>query len=109
MWMYDHFHLRKFDKSFKYRFLFGWNCLVIAIGTMLMVAGTYGSIVDIIDAYHKNGGTTVSPPSLAACPLHIVCASITAHVLTFALPPSSRSRARTTRSRCGAQKPVRRR
>jgi len=67
--MYDHFHLRKIDKSFKYRFLFGWNCLVIAIGTMLMVAGTYGSIVDIIDAYHKNGGTTVSPPSLAACPL----------------------------------------
>lgn len=83
--MYDHWHLRSVDKSLKYRLLFGWKCVglatalllppcadsvvsrlfliscfVIAIGTFLMVSGTYGSIVDIINAYHKNGGTTVS-------------------------------------------------
>lgn len=33
-----------------------WSILVIAIGTFLMVAGTYGSVVAVIASYETSGG-----------------------------------------------------
>ena len=32
-----------------------WSVFVIAIGSFMMVAGTYGSVVSIIDSYNASG------------------------------------------------------
>lgn len=34
-----------------------WSVFVIVIGTFMMIAGTYGSIVSIMDSYKANGGS----------------------------------------------------
>jgi hypothetical protein len=34
-----------------------WSVLVVLIGSFLTVAGTYGSIVGIIDSYKESGGS----------------------------------------------------
>lgn len=34
-----------------------WSVFVVAIGTFMMVAGTYGSIVSIIATYNATGGS----------------------------------------------------
>lgn len=39
MWLFDNWARRKTDASLRYRALLGWNLLVIAIGSFLMVAG----------------------------------------------------------------------
>lgn len=56
MWLYDnnwgHRNAEKRqNKSFKYRFLVGWNYFVILAGSLITVLGTYGSIVGIINDY----------------------------------------------------------
>ncbi|RGP78385.1 hypothetical protein FLONG3_3521 [Fusarium longipes] len=54
MWFYDNWEKRSL--SFKWLLSCGWSIFVIAAGTVLMVAGTYGSILDIIQAYKATGG-----------------------------------------------------
>ena len=71
------------------------DAFVIAIGTFLMVSGTYGSIVDIMDAYKKNGGTTVSP---VAGPPACFLPRVAADFVPLPTRRSSPSRARTTRN-----------
>lgn len=34
-----------------------WSVFVIVSGTFLLIGGTYGSIVGIMDSYKANGGT----------------------------------------------------
>lgn len=36
----------------------GWCIFVIVLGMFLMIAGTYGSIVSIIESYNSDGGTS---------------------------------------------------
>ena len=34
-----------------------WSIFVLVIGTFLLVAGTYGSVIGIIDTYAATGGS----------------------------------------------------
>ncbi|KAM0229969.1 hypothetical protein ACHAP5_011486 [Fusarium lateritium] len=55
LWFYDNWELR--TVSVKWVSACCWSVFVIASGTLLMVAGTYGSILDIMQAYSAAGGT----------------------------------------------------
>ncbi|KAF4456145.1 hypothetical protein F53441_1629 [Fusarium austroafricanum] len=55
MWFYDNWEKR--TTSLTWLSACGWSTFVIASGTLLMVAGTYGSIQGIIDAYNAAGGS----------------------------------------------------
>ena len=52
MWLYDNWSPDKRKRNLK------WFLMVVVVsGTFLMVAGTYGSVVTIIDSYKKDGGS----------------------------------------------------
>jgi len=55
MWLYDHWHGQR---TTKWTLMVGWCGFVIIIGTFLMVAGTYGSIVEIATSYKADGGSS---------------------------------------------------
>lgn len=57
MWLYDHWSEGKVNRTSKWTLMVCWSIFVIAIGSFLMVAGTYGSIVGIIDSYRESGGS----------------------------------------------------
>lgn len=57
MWIYDNWNLYKRDRTLMFSLRFAWAIFVIVLGTFLMVAGTYSSIVSIIDAMDANEGT----------------------------------------------------
>ncbi|KAA8567121.1 hypothetical protein EYC84_010188 [Monilinia fructicola] len=50
MWIYDNWHKGKIHKSPRWILMASWSFFIIIIGSFLMVAGTYGSIVAIIDS-----------------------------------------------------------
>ncbi|WVR00371.1 hypothetical protein IAU59_007514 [Kwoniella sp. CBS 9459] len=58
MWLYDNWQYRYEKKTFGYRLALCWSFFSIALGSFLMVAGTYGAIVGIIDSYNATGGTS---------------------------------------------------
>ncbi|KAK6908126.1 hypothetical protein I204_06100 [Kwoniella mangroviensis CBS 8886] len=51
MWLYDNWEKRTTNKTILYKFLLFWNIFMIALGSFLMVAGTYGAVIDIRDSY----------------------------------------------------------
>ncbi|KAE8377137.1 transmembrane amino acid transporter protein-domain-containing protein [Aspergillus bertholletiae] len=55
MWLYDNWGTTTRTK--KWYFMAGFSMFVILSGTFLMVAGTYGSVVGIIDTYNSSGGS----------------------------------------------------
>ncbi|WWC57926.1 uncharacterized protein I303_100461 [Kwoniella dejecticola CBS 10117] len=61
MWFYDHYRWadRKVNNpnTIKFKLLAGWNIAIIIIGFFILIAGTYGSVVNIMDSF-KNGETT---------------------------------------------------
>ncbi|KAE8345486.1 hypothetical protein BDV24DRAFT_125272 [Aspergillus arachidicola] len=57
MWLYDNWSKGKVSKSPKWIFMVCWSGFVILSGTFLMIGGTYGSVVSIIDSYKKSGGS----------------------------------------------------
>lgn len=57
MWLYDNWHKGKKHKSPRWMFGVAWSVFVIVSGTFLMIGGTYGSIVGIIDSYKASGGS----------------------------------------------------
>ncbi|KAJ5797389.1 amino acid transporter [Penicillium pulvis] len=57
MWLYDNWTQDKTERSLKWKFMVCWSVFVIVSGTFLMIAGTYGSVVSIIDSYGKSGGS----------------------------------------------------
>ncbi|KAH8661209.1 putative amino acid transporter [Ilyonectria robusta] len=57
MWLYDNWTPGKQDRTLKWTLMVCWSVFVVLSGTFLMVAGTYGSIVSIIDTYEKSGGS----------------------------------------------------
>lgn len=57
MWLYDHWHEGKEKKTARWIFMVGWCIFMIVAGWFLTIAGTYGSIVGIIDSYKASGGS----------------------------------------------------
>lgn len=58
MWLYDHWKEGTVKGSrLRWQLMVCWSVFVIVIGTFLMIAGTYGSIVGIIDSYKAEGGS----------------------------------------------------
>lgn len=57
MWFSDNWSKGKEKKSAKWLAMVGWSIFVIIIGTFLTIAGTYGSIVAIVDSYRASGGS----------------------------------------------------
>ncbi|OAA57160.1 Amino acid transporter, transmembrane [Cordyceps fumosorosea ARSEF 2679] len=58
MWLYDNWSRGKDAPTLRWRLMVGWSIFVIVSGTFLMIAGTYGAIVGIIDSHAANGGTS---------------------------------------------------
>jgi hypothetical protein len=56
MWLYDNWH--RSNRDWKWKGMVAWSIFVIVSGTFLLIGGTYGSIVGIIDSYNKDGGTS---------------------------------------------------
>ncbi|KAJ5539515.1 hypothetical protein N7513_007847 [Penicillium frequentans] len=55
MWLYDNWSRPKRD--WKWTAMVCWCGFVILAGTFLMIAGTYGSVISIIDDYKESGGS----------------------------------------------------
>ncbi|PLN77158.1 transmembrane amino acid transporter protein-domain-containing protein [Aspergillus taichungensis] len=55
MWLYDNWRSST-RGSKRWCGMVAWSILVIAIGTFLMLAGTYGSVVAVIESYQTSGG-----------------------------------------------------
>ncbi|KAJ5716102.1 hypothetical protein N7493_008013 [Penicillium malachiteum] len=55
MWLYDNWGRAKRD--WKWKAMVAWCGFVIVAGTFLMIAGTYGSVIAIIDDYKASGGS----------------------------------------------------
>lgn len=58
MWLYDNWgknNDRK--KNAAWLVASSWSVALIILGTFLMVAGTYGSVMGIMDTYSKSGGS----------------------------------------------------
>jgi amino acid permease len=58
MWLYDYWKEGAYKGSrSRWMLMVGWCVFVIVIGSFLMIAGTYGSVVGIIDSYKTSGGS----------------------------------------------------
>lgn len=55
MWLYDNWSTPK--RGTKWKLMVAWCAFVIVAGTFLMIAGTYGSVVSIINDYKESGGS----------------------------------------------------
>lgn len=53
MWFYDNW--KRPERGWKWKCGVVWSAFVILSGTFIMIAGTYGSIVSIIDSYNADG------------------------------------------------------
>lgn len=57
MWLYDNWSIGRVDRSPKWIMLVCWSIFVIVAGSYLVVAGTYGSVISIKEAYEQSGGS----------------------------------------------------
>ncbi|KAL4750343.1 hypothetical protein BDW72DRAFT_203981 [Aspergillus terricola var. indicus] len=57
MRLYDNWTTGKGDKKVRWVLMVSWCVFIIGIGTFCMVAGTYGSIVGVVDSYKETGGS----------------------------------------------------
>ncbi|KAJ5817469.1 transmembrane amino acid transporter [Penicillium robsamsonii] len=57
MWLYDNWRRSKGDRNAAWHFIVAWCIFVFLAGTFLMVAGTYGSVVQVANSYKLSGGT----------------------------------------------------
>jgi hypothetical protein len=58
MWLYDNWSIEKSKRNLRWRLMVCWSVFVIVSGTFLMIAGTYGSIVEIKSSYKQSGGSS---------------------------------------------------
>jgi hypothetical protein len=56
MWLYDNWS-RRTDRDWKWTTMACWSGFIIVVGTFITIAGTYGSIVGIIDLLREDGGS----------------------------------------------------
>lgn len=57
MWLYDNWSKTKRVRDLRWKLMVCWAFFVIASGTFMMIAGTYGSVVGILDSYAESGGS----------------------------------------------------
>lgn len=57
MWLHDNWYRKQENKTVWWQVGVCWSVVVIVIGSFLMVAGTYGSIIGIMDSYKESGGS----------------------------------------------------
>ncbi|KAJ5280177.1 hypothetical protein N7478_005549 [Penicillium angulare] len=57
MWFYDNWNQGTAKRSPLWIVMVGWCCFVVVAGTFLMIGGTYGSIVSIIEDYKISQGS----------------------------------------------------
>lgn len=60
MWLYDNWPKGKYAdgrKWWAWFFMVCWSGFVVLAGSFLTVAGTYGSVVGIMDSYNESGGS----------------------------------------------------
>lgn len=57
MWLYDNWKKPASEKNSSWKVMVGFSVFVIVSGTFLMIGGTYGSVVGIIDSYKVSGGS----------------------------------------------------
>lgn len=57
MWLYDNWAPGRREPTIQWGLMVAFSIFVVISGTFLMVAGTYGSIVSIIDSYNEAGGS----------------------------------------------------
>ena len=55
MWLYDNWNGKA--RTPRWWLMVGFSVFVVLSGTFLMIAGTYGSVVDIINTYKESGGS----------------------------------------------------
>lgn len=55
MWLYDNWTK---ERTIRWYLMVCWAVFVIVSGTFLMIGGTYGSIVAIIESYKSDGGSS---------------------------------------------------
>ncbi|KAJ5902871.1 hypothetical protein N7495_003399 [Penicillium taxi] len=65
MWLYDNWSQKR---SARWMLMVAWCGFIIIAGTFLMIGGTYGSIVSIMDDYKKNGGHLLGPVPITPAP-----------------------------------------
>lgn len=58
MWLYDNWTNGKSSPTLSWRLMVAWCGFVIVSGTFLMIAGTYGAVVDIANSYSASGGSS---------------------------------------------------
>lgn len=56
MWFYDNWNAPN-RGTLRWKLMVGWASFVIIIGTFLMVAGTYGSVLGLIDIFKTSNGS----------------------------------------------------
>lgn len=56
MWLYDNWSRGKEKPTLRWGLMVAWCAFVIVAGTFIQGAGTYGSIMSIIDTYSAEGG-----------------------------------------------------
>ncbi|KAJ5231276.1 amino acid transporter [Penicillium citrinum] len=58
MWLYDNWKQGRENATLKWALLSAWNIFIIIIGSFVMIAGTYGSIVNIIASSKAASGSS---------------------------------------------------
>ena len=57
MWLYDNWKTGKTERSRWWMMMVCWSGFVILVGCFIMVSGTYGSVVSIVESYKASGGS----------------------------------------------------
>ncbi|KAM0790373.1 hypothetical protein ACM66B_003255 [Microbotryomycetes sp. NB124-2] len=60
MWFYDNWSRRHVRNNLSFKLMVLFNVCVIVVGLFITVAGSYGSVVSIIDLYNENPGSSFS-------------------------------------------------
>lgn len=58
MWLYDNWGVARENRTMKWKLMVCWCVFVIVSGSFLMIAGTYGSVISIMESYSEDGGTS---------------------------------------------------
>ncbi|CAG8348717.1 unnamed protein product [Penicillium salamii] len=55
MWLYDNW---KSSRTLQWKFGVVWSVFILLLGSFLMIGGTYGSVVGIVDSFAESGGSS---------------------------------------------------
>ena len=58
MWLYDNWSQGKVNKTLRWKLMVGWCVIVLVVGTFLMITGTWGSVIAIVDSYRAAGSSS---------------------------------------------------